>query len=441
MAIDLSATPTPPNANPTAAEALQINSALNAAVQRSSTDVGHAIIGGDLTGNVRGFGAIDIQSVRLLGTTVASGEESIAYGYNNTASGKNSSAVGYNNTASGVYSSAVGHSNNASWYVSSAVGHSNTASGQNSSAVGYNNTASGYNSSAVGYNNTASWYNSSAFGYNNTASGYVSCAFGFGNTASGYVSCAFGFGNTAGENGSSAFGYSNTASGYNSSAVGRGNTASGNGSSAFGYSNTASGYNSSAVGYNNTASGYNSSAVGTNNTVSGSSSSAFGYYTKTHINETVELGFWSSAESRSACLRLHGDKTFSLPARNGVLINGNPTVTITSLTRSGATATATSVSHNLITGQEVFISGSNQAEYNGKWKITVTSSSQFTFGPIGGLPDTPATGTITAKTADGSEKNGSIPIDTFTIRRNGLEFFLTYNDAGTIRSIPLGTVS
>jgi hypothetical protein len=55
--------------------------------------------------------------------------------------------------------------------------------------------------------------------------------------------------------------------------------------------------------------------------------------------------------------------------------------------------------------------------------------------------DITATGTITGITADGIERDGSIPINNFTIRRNGLQFFLTYNDAGTIRNVSLGTVA
>ena len=67
---------------------------------------------------------------------------------------------------------------------------------------------------------------------------------------------------------------------------------------------------------------------------------------------------------------------------------------ISSLTRSGSTATATtSGNHNLVTGTRVTISGANQSEYNGTFVITVTGSATFTYS-VTGSPATPATGTI-----------------------------------------------
>lgn len=52
----------------------------------------------------------------------------------------------------------------------------------------------------------------------------------------------------------------------------------------------------------------------------------------------------------------------------------------TSLTRSGTTATYTAnAAHHFIDGQEVEISGSNKAAYNGRFKITVTSGTVFTY--------------------------------------------------------------
>jgi hypothetical protein len=210
--------------------------------------VGTAYIGGDQTGNARGAGALDVQSVRSAATQVASGDNSSAFGYRNTASGYRSVAIGYLNTASNSRSNAFGYFNTASGTYSSAVGYKSTASDQYSSAVGCKNLAMGRYSSAFGYNSTASGLRSSAVGYTNTASDKYSSAVGYTNTAS----------NTH----TSAFGYKNTASGQYSSAVGYTNTASNTYSSAFGYNSTASGLRSSAVGYTNTASGHYSSAVG-----------------------------------------------------------------------------------------------------------------------------------------------------------------------------------
>lgn len=69
---------------------------------------------------------------------------------------------------------------------------------------------------------------------------------------------------------------------------------------------------------------------------------------------------------------------------------------ISTLTRSGTTATATTSSnHNLATGLSVTISGASQSEYNITATITVISNTQFTY-TISGSPATPATGTILA---------------------------------------------
>lgn len=65
---------------------------------------------------------------------------------------------------------------------------------------------------------------------------------------------------------------------------------------------------------------------------------------------------------------------------------------ISSLTRSGTTVTATMASeHDLANGIDVLISGANEAEYNGTFTITVTSSLTFQYTIIGS-PATPATG-------------------------------------------------
>lgn len=76
-----------------------------------------------------------------------------------------------------------------------------------------------------------------------------------------------------------------------------------------------------------------------------------------------------------------------------------PTRSITSLTRSGLTATGTtSVAHGFLTGDYVVIAGATQTEYNGTWLITVTGAQTFTYTlATGSAPATPATGTISAQ--------------------------------------------
>lgn len=84
----------------------------------------------------------------------------------------------------------------------------------------------------------------------------------------------------------------------------------------------------------------------------------------------------------------------SLPDSN-FGIPGN--ASITSLVRTGSTATATtSAAHAYVAGQSVTIAGANQSEYNGTFTITgVPSETSFTYAVVES-PTSPATGTIKA---------------------------------------------
>jgi hypothetical protein len=77
-------------------------------------------------------------------------------------------------------------------------------------------------------------------------------------------------------------------------------------------------------------------------------------------------------------------------------IVGSLKLGITSITRSGAVATATlsQVNTTLMTGQWMVIEGAAQTEYNGTLQITVVDSTHFTFA-VTGTPTSPATGTLT----------------------------------------------
>lgn len=73
-------------------------------------------------------------------------------------------------------------------------------------------------------------------------------------------------------------------------------------------------------------------------------------------------------------------------------------VTLTSLTSSGTTATATKTAHGFLSNQFVTIVGATQAPYNGTYQITVTGANTFTY-VFAGSGTSPATGTITAQTS------------------------------------------
>jgi hypothetical protein len=81
-----------------------------------------------------------------------------------------------------------------------------------------------------------------------------------------------------------------------------------------------------------------------------------------------------------------------------------PTLTLSSVTRSGSTATATcSAACQYRNGDSILIAGANQTEYNGTITITVSGAdtavqqaeTTFTY-PVSGTPASPATGTVTA---------------------------------------------
>ncbi len=76
-----------------------------------------------------------------------------------------------------------------------------------------------------------------------------------------------------------------------------------------------------------------------------------------------------------------------------------PSLSVSSLTRSGYTVTVTTSSaHNFVTGDYVEILGATQTEYNlTNAPITVTTPTAFTYTVTDNTITTPATGTITVK--------------------------------------------
>ena len=80
---------------------------------------------------------------------------------------------------------------------------------------------------------------------------------------------------------------------------------------------------------------------------------------------------------------------------------------VTSITRSSSTATATVTAHGYSTGNKVVVSGASQTEYNGEFTITVTGTDTFTY-TVSGTPATPATGTITCYKVPVTPATGTI---------------------------------
>lgn len=81
------------------------------------------------------------------------------------------------------------------------------------------------------------------------------------------------------------------------------------------------------------------------------------------------------------------------------LVDGYTTASVSGITRSSVTATATIAANTTLrTGDWVTISGANETDYNVTAQITVLSSTQFTY-TVANSPTTPATGTILYKKA------------------------------------------
>lgn len=73
--------------------------------------------------------------------------------------------------------------------------------------------------------------------------------------------------------------------------------------------------------------------------------------------------------------------------------------TVSSLTRSGTTATLTTTgSHGFTSGQYVTVAGATPAAYNGTWLITVTGANTFTYA-LPADPGSNASGVITCRTS------------------------------------------
>lgn len=81
------------------------------------------------------------------------------------------------------------------------------------------------------------------------------------------------------------------------------------------------------------------------------------------------------------------------------LVTGFNTVTVASATFSAGTVTLNiSAGHHFVVDQYITVSGANEADYNGTFKVTAATTTTVQYA-ITGTPTSPATGTITAKVA------------------------------------------
>lgn len=123
---------------------------------------------------------------------------------------------------------------------------------------------------------------------------------------------------------------------------------------------------------------------------------------------------------------------------DAVLVNGYNSGSVTSITRSGSTATVTRAGHGFQNGDCVLIEGADQAEYNGEFYISNVATDTFDF-TVSGTPATPATGTITAKRAPAGWLKSFSGTNKAVYRQGGgNQFYLRVDDAGTTTARVVG---
>jgi Chaperone of endosialidase/Head domain of trimeric autotransporter adhesin len=175
-------------------------------------------------GNI-GEKALDLSYSETAGTVLgATGNASIAMGFETIASGDYSTAMGISTIASGNGSMAMGNATTASGSFSTTMGVVTKASANYATAMGYNTVASGVYAIAFGASTVASGNASFATGDNSKAPGIISTAIGNSTTASGFSATAMGHNTTASGSFSTAMGSSTKAVSYGETAVGTYNT-------------------------------------------------------------------------------------------------------------------------------------------------------------------------------------------------------------------------
>lgn len=136
------------------------------------------------------------------------------------------------------------------------------------------------------------------------------------------------------------------------------------------------------------------------------------------------------------------------PSTPSAIVNAMPAQTvdltalgiaITSITRSGSTATVTTTAaHGLSTNDKVLVGGAVQDDYNLIASITVTGASEFTF-PVSGTPASPATGTIACFLVDADSATGPVNVTKkYLYRTNTGSYSATYQ---FVAEIDVGTVT
>lgn len=136
-----------------------------------------------------------------------------------------------------------------------------------------------------------------------------------------------------------------------------------------------------------------------------------------------------------------------LAALTGTPPSGGFVSKTVTITRSGTTATVSSTAHGLTTNDDVTITGSDQADYNGSFTVTVVGANSYTF-TVQNSPTSPATGSIVATKsnkgwrgwyADSANKAYKSPNVSGFTRFNAISYYLSVTMYSTMSSATAGT--
>ena len=255
--------------------------------------------------------------------TLAKGVGSMAMGVSADASGKYSLALGSGDvnvdytagtnhpSASGEKSIAIGYNSNASDLNALAIGTGASVNKQNATAVGSGASVTGHNATAVGNDTKAQKQYDNAFGYTSNASGGAATAVGYYATASGNQTVALGSTINSTAQYATGIGYSVNSQGEGSVAIGAGTDALGaipakqvkataKNAIAIGRATEAISQDATAIGTEAIASNTDAVAIGRKSNASGSTSIGLGYNTKASDTNTVAIGTDVSATAESA---------------------------------------------------------------------------------------------------------------------------------------------
>ena len=144
---------------------------------------------------------------------------------------------------------------------------------------------------------------------------------------------------------------------------------------------------------------------------------------------SVDRGFYTQPFSLVISTATSG-ATIRYSLNGATPADADNTKSVTSISRSGSTATATIANHGYANGDWVLIRGATAPEYNGVFVISGVTANTFDY-TVAGTPATPATGTITAQ-ANYYTYTGPITINrTTTVRAAAFKTAYAATDVDT----------